>query len=583
MSAPATKKLTPPIVALGQPIAEFNENGYRNIGELNGVLESIDDSAAWVDGRAEDADSAVSDAQQAVNEAVNQVALAQQQVALAADQVQLAKDEVDNAQDVAANVAAQANFGGLWSNLFGAVSPPLSVRHGDGYWQLLVPLADVTTVEPGTDSDTWLTMAQTSLDIGQIAYSFSDLSATGLFVEPGMTYLQSAYPELFEIVGIGLGAFEKEAAWLGNQPPAAPIAIANVLAGNVGDEFILVGQRSQTTPLLAYVRNGTTFTDVPVNQPLLSKSLVGCKLVGLSEGCFAAYTVTLEARKLWIFKYSETLSKFEITYSQDIAGSISVMRYHEGTARLLVGGSSPEVAIHDFNPTTGSLSDLGVSLSPSRAQPMYSAAWFPDGSGFYASDYHSANRWTLVYYTLNGTTLTQTVVPVADAGSTVIQPTDFAVSDSGEYIARGSSGQPGAANGTFDIIRVDGSTFSEILTTRLGAGAYGTSVLVQPSGEYAYVYTSGSQRWRLFKQDSPETYSEVSVAASVRFTAVAIGRDLRYVYGICNTFPYISVIEPDFPFDPATEFYVPEVTPLTPPTIGTWAPSLQGKPYVRAK
>ena len=195
------------------------------------------------------------DAAQSVLDAATQVGLAEDQVDLAAAQVVLATDEADRAQTVADAVAAQANFGGLWSSLTGAVSPPLSVYFGAGYWQLLQPLADVTSVTPGSDSATWLPMAESSLDVGAITYSFVDLVADGLFVRPGNSFLQAEFPELFGFVGIGSA---EPTAKLPN-PSVLPASAGNGVA--FSPDGVYMSAAHWSSPYITiYKREGDTFT-----------------------------------------------------------------------------------------------------------------------------------------------------------------------------------------------------------------------------------------------------------------------------------------------------------------------------------
>ena len=56
----------------------------------------------------------------------------------------------------ATNAAASANNLGAWSLLTGAVSPPTTVVHAGVSWVLLQALANVTTVEPGTNAAYWV-------------------------------------------------------------------------------------------------------------------------------------------------------------------------------------------------------------------------------------------------------------------------------------------------------------------------------------------------------------------------------------------------------------------------------------------
>lgn len=62
-----------------------------------------------------------------------------------------------------ANANASANFKGAWSALTGPLAMPASVLHSGAYWNLLNPLADVTTSEPGVSAD-WSEAGVTSVN-----------------------------------------------------------------------------------------------------------------------------------------------------------------------------------------------------------------------------------------------------------------------------------------------------------------------------------------------------------------------------------------------------------------------------------
>lgn len=55
----------------------------------------------------------------------------------------------------ASSAASSASFKGDWSTLTGALALPASVRHNGAFWQLLTPLADVTTSEPTPSNSDW--------------------------------------------------------------------------------------------------------------------------------------------------------------------------------------------------------------------------------------------------------------------------------------------------------------------------------------------------------------------------------------------------------------------------------------------
>lgn len=64
-------------------------------------------------------------------------------------------DAVEAAENSATAAQGYANFQGSWASATGAWSKGNSFDHNGRTWSLLVDLADITTVEPGSDTNTW--------------------------------------------------------------------------------------------------------------------------------------------------------------------------------------------------------------------------------------------------------------------------------------------------------------------------------------------------------------------------------------------------------------------------------------------
>lgn len=64
-----------------------------------------------------------------------------------------------NALIAEASAVATANYKGLWSSLTGALNIPASVFHDNKNWQLLQNIADVTSIEPGTNGSYWFDLS----------------------------------------------------------------------------------------------------------------------------------------------------------------------------------------------------------------------------------------------------------------------------------------------------------------------------------------------------------------------------------------------------------------------------------------
>lgn len=90
------------------------------------------------------------------------------------------------------------NFKGYWAGLTGELAMPASVAHGGHLWLLTENLADVTAVEPTTPNTEWFLVPE-QLRIGDIAYLAA--AKTNWLACDGATYLQSAYPDLYALIG----------------------------------------------------------------------------------------------------------------------------------------------------------------------------------------------------------------------------------------------------------------------------------------------------------------------------------------------------------------------------------------------
>ncbi|WP_157729763.1 glycine-rich domain-containing protein [Bacterioplanes sanyensis] len=135
----------------------------------------------------EDAEKAVTDAQHAVTDAQQEVSNAAQQVVLAAQQVTLAKEQTDRAENFTQQIEGVVNFQGGWSSATSA-SPstvPVTYYHSNQFWSLLQDLPDVTSIEPGTDSNYWVsTGAIIQLDEFNVSGTwFKHPAARVVFVE----------------------------------------------------------------------------------------------------------------------------------------------------------------------------------------------------------------------------------------------------------------------------------------------------------------------------------------------------------------------------------------------------------------
>lgn len=92
---------------------------------------------------------------------------------------QAAKDYALVAQSALASAQTLTAFKGAWSSLTGPLNMPATVLHNGAYWVLLQNVADVTAVQPGTNSAIWLPQIleartlTTGIDLNMVANSGS--------------------------------------------------------------------------------------------------------------------------------------------------------------------------------------------------------------------------------------------------------------------------------------------------------------------------------------------------------------------------------------------------------------------------
>lgn len=60
--------------------------------------------------------------------------------------------------DALSTLLASVNYAGVWDDLTGSLAAGETVYHEGAIWLALVAIADVTTVEPGTDATKWFTI-----------------------------------------------------------------------------------------------------------------------------------------------------------------------------------------------------------------------------------------------------------------------------------------------------------------------------------------------------------------------------------------------------------------------------------------
>ena len=575
MPIPAKPTLTTPPTApvRGEDRASFatKANAYvafigTNVTDLTAAIDWQNTVFTAIEGEA-------ADAAQSVLDAATQVGLAEDQVDLAAAQVVLATDEADRAQTVADSVSATANFGGLWSSLTGSVSPPLSVYEAGAYWQLIVPLADVTSVTPGTDSDVWIPIAATSLDIGAITYSFADLVADGLFVRPGNSYLQSEFPELFGIVGIG----SAPPIFKLTSPSVVPGANGRDVTVSTNDDFVFVVGQSNPVATL-YSRSGDVLTkETGITTGESMRVAGGTKdlsliLIGVFGTPFillysrSGTTLTKETAPATVFSGSTTTTtgcgfNFDGTYAAIIVNQNSVNNL---VLYSVSGVTLTEVDSVETLP--GGSTSAGMAIHPNQ--------------NYLVCGYSNAS--TIELYDISAGTLSLTQTIDDTGGRLTGQRRAVQWSPDGLYLTAACD------NGKVRVFSFSAGSLVEISQTY--SGESGTpevnAASINNGGDYITLAFQASPYVKVYPFSDGVIGSPGFVPSSVTTgpTACAVSSPYTgFSYVVSTTLPTFWAYKSNFPFNPATEFYVPDVPDLSSDQIGDWVPGVSAKAYVRAK
>lgn len=484
------------------------------------------------------------------------------QVQLAANQVQLAADEVSNAQAVADSVAAQANFGGQWGDLTGSVAPPLSVYHAGQYWQLLVPLADVTSVEPGSDVISWIPMVETTVDIGQIVYSFKNLEATGLFIKPGASYLQSEYPELYSLVGLGIAVPNVDVTDIVGTTPSLPYGLSWSIDGG----YLFVGTTANN---FVYARSGDALTQI------FTSADGGARKGAISRGGTYFVTGNVSDGTLKFYKWdgsqytsiaapAQTPTDGVIELSFDESGTYLVV-VSSGVNKVIVYKRSGDTftVIEDTLWNTGTGQAVTASFGGENGQYLAVGRSSSGGLTVYENDADSF----VVFESglLSGKSIVQSQMSVTAEYIAAITNESVESSNGGAYILRLTSGSyttiesPVSGNNSLEVVAI--SPAGDVVVTGGGATTDGLSLATISGNVVEYQTPPGSDA-------TPRTYA---VSASDFYLALGTVDDTFKLY------------RGDYPFDIETEFYVPDIAPLPAVQVGGWNPGVQPSAYVRAK
>ena len=193
--------------------------------------------------------------------AAQSVADAEEQVSLAANQADRSRDEAERSETAAELATGVINYRGRWDEQTGAATAGGTYEYEGAIWLLLVDVADIALSEPSRENTDWLaTGANFGQKIGQIVYSFQELDALpyGFYVRTAQAYLQSEYPDLFNVIGLGNALPINKLP----NPSQLPANTGRGVAFSSDNNYMAVGHNA--SPFIAiYKRDGDTFNKLP--------------------------------------------------------------------------------------------------------------------------------------------------------------------------------------------------------------------------------------------------------------------------------------------------------------------------------
>jgi hypothetical protein len=244
MALPPKPTITPPPAELptrGENPTDFSNKINDLVQWYPDLTDNLSDSVDWIEDSYDETVAVFNateqeriDAQTARTGAETAQGLAED----ARDAAQLAETGAEAFKDTAEAAAAAAQSAAGLPAITGKTGSVLTVVGGSG--------SEAVSFEPGEN-------------VGRVVYSYEDLTDPAYndaYVATGQTYLQSEYPELFGLLGLGKGE------WPGDKlpnPADLPASTGNAVAFSSDGTYMAVAH--PTTPFITiYKRSGDTFT-----------------------------------------------------------------------------------------------------------------------------------------------------------------------------------------------------------------------------------------------------------------------------------------------------------------------------------
>jgi WD40 repeat protein len=392
--------------------------------------------------------------------------------------------------------------------------------------------------DPSADATNWtLAVPAGGLSIGDYLKTERDPTADGFLFADGSTYLQSAYPDLYSVIGL-----ITDYSTAVSDPATLPTTRSRGVSWSSDNTYLAVA--SDDTPfVLIYKRSGDTFTKLA--DPA---SLPPALLSGLDFDGTDTYLAVLTNSTPYLEIYKRSGDTFTKLTTPTAGGALSSVEFSPDSTYLAVGmNASPYLEIYKRSgdtftklttPTVGGGTINGLS-------------WSPDGTYLACAGSTTSTK----VLKRSGDTFTDLGVTLSSSTSY-----DCVFSPDGTKIAVVGFGSPRT-----QIYSRSGDTFTDLGVTLTSSTAVPLVVDYSPDGRSLIVGIQATPWIQAYSISSDgTTFSEkpsvfADFAGIVRAIATApTGGDYLAVGGDGSKLKIIKA----HGYDTATEFAVPNEQPL---------------------
>jgi hypothetical protein len=424
------------------------------------------------------------------------------------------------------------------------------------------------TDETGSKGFFGLPASGSSEEIGRVVYSYDDLTAPEYddnYVATGQTYLQSEYPELFGVLGLGKGELPGDKL---PNPADLPTGTGRGVAFSSDGTYMVVGHI--TTPFITiYKRSGDTFTKLanPSDLPTGTGN-------GVAFSTDDTYMAVAHATTPFITIYKrsgDTFTKLANPSDLPAGNSLSVAFGLDDTYMAVAHATSPFITIYKRSGDTFTKLANPSDLPANTGQGV---SFSSDGT--YMVVGHITTPFITIYKR-SGDTFTKLANP-SDLPANTGQGVAFSTDDI--YMAVAHSTTP-----FINIYKRSGDTFTKLANPSDLPAGNSFSVAFGLDDTYMVVGHGTSPFITIYKR-SGDTFTKLANPSSLPASngnGVALSTNGTYMAVAHSTSPFITIYKADYFFDAATEFAVGSIDPITPDPIGSWTQGKLAIPYLRAK